>query len=293
MTRVVARFVVVVGVVLALSVGSAHASSSSDVPATRFRSLAARAVHDPGALRRLRSVSSVDGHPVDISRLLSGASGRELDTRLRTLSHSQGEATDAAGARDGATRVLSDPKFQASTPPRPLGGLFDRIGRALADPVRWVEGILHDLSLSAPGGSAFVWLVGIALILLALFLLSARMIGRRSKSLDRDERLYGVFLADPDELERRATEAERESRFEDALRLLYVAGILRLDQAGIISLTDSLTPRQIQRQVGQGPLVDLTQVFERVVYGRREATAQDVEDARATWAVLTRGRRAA
>jgi hypothetical protein len=159
--------------------------------------------------------------------------------------------------------------------------------------VRWVERLLARLSLHVPGESPVLWVIGIGLVLLVALLLGMRSIHRRTRVSNGVAKLHGVGLIDPLELERMATKAESESRFDDAVRLLYVAGIVRLNRAGTIVLTDSLTTHQIETQVGPGPFVELTRTFERVLYGNDEATKMDVAEARAGWTRLLSSDRAA
>lgn len=260
----------------------------------RFRQLVATAPANTHALAALRRVTSVGGTPVDVRAALRAATPSEVRQRLHTLSRSLGSPTTNRGAADAprdAARILAEGRFHVSQPPRPLKGLFDRLGAILARPIDRAGGFIQDLIKRLPGGSTTLWSIFIGFVLVAALLLASRAIRKRTRSIDRPVTFAGVPLLDPEELDRLAARAESDGDYARAIRLLYVAGILRLDRAGVISLTDSLTPRQIARQVGE-PIVGLTETFEQVAYGGRPASRRDVEGARAAWDDLT-ARRAA
>jgi hypothetical protein len=71
-----------------------------------------------------------------------------------------------------------------------------------------------------------------------------------------------------------------------ALRLRFRAGLLRLDDAGAITLRPSLTADQVARVVAVPAMHDLAMTFDEVVYGGRSATATDVDASRRAWTLV-------
>jgi uncharacterized RDD family membrane protein YckC len=112
------------------------------------------------------------------------------------------DAGDPAAARAAARDVLSDGDFTRREPPRPFRSLFERLGDLVDD-------LITGVDVALPGG------VGIAAAALAvLVLLGARPVAD-----------------DPVALERAAREAEAAGDHEQAVRLRFRAGLLRLGAA--------------------------------------------------------------
>jgi hypothetical protein len=88
---------------------------------------------------------------------------------------------------------------------------------------------------------------------------------------------------DPDKLERQAAAAERAGDLSLAVRLRFVAGLLRLDRAGVISYRPSLTTGQLVGRVPSADFGDLARAFDEIAYGGRPAAGADVDSARAGW----------
>jgi hypothetical protein len=88
---------------------------------------------------------------------------------------------------------------------------------------------------------------------------------------------------DPDELERRAEEAERRGDLDAALRLRFRAGLARLDDAGVVRLRPGLTNAAVGRTLHSPRFDALAGHFDEVAYGGRAATDADVATARSTW----------
>ena len=106
------------------------------------------------------------------------------------------------------------------------------------------------------------------------------------------EALLGEDGLSPEELDRRAEEAERRGQLADALRLRFRAGLLRLDGLGAIDLRPGLTNAAAARLLGSRRFDRLTVDFDEVVYGGRRATSGDVALSRAEWPrVLEEARR--
>lgn len=89
--------------------------------------------------------------------------------------------------------------------------------------------------------------------------------------------------ADPAELERAADSAEAAGEFATAVRLRFRAGLLRLARAGVVEPGQSPTSGQLRRVVAAPEFDDLVSAFDRIVYGRRPASAGDATAARESW----------
>jgi len=99
----------------------------------------------------------------------------------------------------------------------------------------------------------------------------------------------GTAGPDPVALERDAHRAERQERWEDAVRLRFRAGLLRLG-ARREDLHPDMTPNHVvARRLGSEPLERLSARFDEIVYGAADATAEDAEAQRRDWPEILRG----
>jgi Domain of unknown function (DUF4129) len=266
-------------------------AQAEEVSGAELRALAARAIDDPAALERLRGVNGVDGRPADVAGALEGASGEELRARLEALAIAGAaeRAGGAAGAREEAREIVSGRRFSPPEVPGPFRGALERLADWLA-PVLDLIPALDDV---IPGGRPVVWALLVLLVGGVAALLAGRALRRRATG-DERRALGGATVAeDPDELERRAREAAARGEHELALRLGFRAGLARLDRRGVIELRPSLSTGDVAR-VLRSPQFDRTAArFDEVVYGRRPAAADDVDEARAAWSAVLDERRAA
>ena len=278
------RALLVAALLLAAVPAPAVADEVSDV---ELRDLASRAVDDPDALERLRRVDRVDGRPVAVARTLQGASGDELDARLRALAGGGGEPTSAAAARRDAAEIVAERRFRRSRVEGPFRGLLRRIGR-LADPIR---DFLSGADRTVPGPPAVAWALLVAIVGGLTWLIAGRTARRRASMAVSAAHAGGDRAESPDALERRADEAERKGDHELALILRFRAGLLRLDARGAIELRPSLPTGEVARRLHSEEFDRLAAEFDSVVYGRRPAEAGDVEAARRDWAAVLEARR--
>lgn len=273
---VVAGLAVVVG---ARSAGTAHAQA---VTGAQLQALAERAVNDQRALAQIRAVQQVDGRPVDVGRALGGAEGPALASRLRTLAGGATPgpaAVSAPGARQEAAAVLDGRRFKPSKVPRPFAGILRTLGRWL-EPVLEPVGDLWDrVSRTVAARVALVAAVFVAVAV------CSRLIGRRSPKAMHRSRPVGVDAdgLDPEELEREAAAAERSGDLDRAVRLRFVAGVLRLDRAGVISYRSSMTTGQLRSRLGSTSFAGLAAAFDEIAYGGRPAENADVRAATDEW----------
>jgi hypothetical protein len=278
-------------VLLLLVVLVAGPAGAQSVSESELRALAGRAAADPRALAELRGVRQVDGRPVDLRQALDGADGPALAARLRTLAEGTGGRAVVAGpdARAEAANVLDGRRFKPSRVPRPLAGVLRTLGR-------WLQPLADRLgALWKPvSGNLGAQLAVLGVVFLGAALISFRLIGRRSpRSLERLRRAgaEGATL-DPDDLEREAAAAEAGGDLATAVRLRFVAGVLRLDRAGVLSYRSSLTTGQLRARLGSTSFAELAAAFDEIAYGGRPAEASDVAASRTGWPkVLAEARR--
>ncbi len=92
--------------------------------------------------------------------------------------------------------------------------------------------------------------------------------------------LGGVSAA---ELELAAAGAEASGHLEEAVRLRFRAGLLRLGDAGVIRYSDSISTAAVRSRVGSADFDAVAGTFDRVHYGKLSADQGDVDDARERW----------
>ena len=269
----------------------APAAATEATPA-EVRDLASRAGDDPSALDELKEIDSVDGTPVDTDTALGTAEEPELGRRLESLADDAGVASTGGGspgsvdpalARRQAQEVLEGGKFAERDIPRPFKGVLDAIGRGLRRIGDW----LYELADDITGGNPrwLLWgLLAVAALLGAN--LARRLIRRRVRS-ERERRSLTIDEdLDPRDLERSADEAERDGRLEEAIRLRFRAGLIRLSRAQLIPAQPSLTSGDIARHLRLRSFEEVAATFDQVVYGRRRPGPEDVARSRAGWTTV-------
>ncbi len=247
------------------------------VDGAEYADRAQAAQTDPAALGPLLEVSSVDGAPVDIVRALDGARGRDLQRRLDQLVANldpEAAGSDAAGARERAERIVrelpqEDVEVDFNPPEQDpgAGGSLD-----IPFPVLVILGALALL-----GGA-----------LLARRLAANRELSARGEEDGEDGSGSGPMGRDS--WLQRAEQAERDGNFAEALRLRFTIALADLSGAGAITLRPSTTPHDVERKLSDPRATGLIATFERVFYGRREASAADAAAAREGWSEIVRER---
>ena len=287
------RWVAAVAVLaaVAVGVGPVGPASAQAVTGTQLQDLAARAAGDPRALAQLRAVREVDGRPVDVGRALAGAEGPRLAARLQALSSGAagGPAVTSDQARQEAQDVLDGRRFKPARVPRPFAGILRTLGRWL-EPVGEPLGRLWRRVVDTVAGR----LVLVGMVFLVAALISLRLINRRSPGNVHRTRPFGVDGdgLDPDELERQAIAAQRAGDLDHAVRLRFVAGVLRLDRAGVIAYRSSLTTGQLRSRLPSATFAELAAAFDEIAYGGRPAEDADLRAATEGWPrVLVEARR--
>jgi Domain of unknown function (DUF4129) len=194
-------------------------------------------------------------------------------------------AVDPDEARRVAHHILGGRQYRASPTPRPLRnqltwigdrvhGIVDAIGRGLS---HIPEGV----------GLAFAAAVlGTAIYFVVRY---ARSRQGRPDDYSRAAAAGADTAEDPRELERAADAAERAGRFDDALRLRFRAGLLRLGARGAIRYRPSVTTTEVRRALGSETFDELARTFEAVAYGGRDALEPDLQTARRDWPRVVAG----
>jgi hypothetical protein len=270
----------VLAVTLVLSAILASPALGQNISAERLRELAAAARDDPAALDELREVDSVDGTPVHLAPALEGDES-EVEERLATLAGDESPFdVNPAAARGEAEEILSERRFHGTETPRPLRGLLDW----LADRLRVFGGAFDWLAERLPGGESTAAVLLATLVLLVAAFAAARIAARRSRRMLEERHRADVRRrVDPSDLERAADEAERNGELEEALRLRFRAGLLRLERANVIAFHESMTSGEVARQLRSQEFDRIANTFDEVVYGRRPPESLDLRGARDGW----------
>ncbi|MGH2808213.1 MAG: DUF4129 domain-containing protein [Actinomycetota bacterium] len=252
------------------------------------------AAFDDDALEELKEVDFVDGHRVDMERILEGAEGKEVVDRLNVLAsqeYRRGTSVPASTVRTEAGRILEGERFQPPNVPRPFKGVLEFLADLFDPVIRFVDRVFSaiadffsDVAGEVPGGPLVLWVL-LAVIVLGLSLwMSQRMVGRHAR-----EGLTSLKAAragrqnDPRKLEAEANDAERRGDHELAIRLRFRAGLLRLGMAKVIPFRPSLTTGELRRLLTSPEFDRLGADFDEIVYGGRPAGQQDAAAARAGW----------
>ena len=269
--------------VAAAAAPSALASGATEA---QVRELArSAAAGDARALTELRRVDRVDGRPYELGEALR-TPGARLRGRLRSLADdAAGPVTDAATARREARGILAEDRFHEPSFPRPLRGLFGAIATAIDPAVDAVDALIDAIAAALPGGRPVTFALLAVAVLLSFAALSSRSLRLRSRRRAIAVLREGAHSRgpSPSELERAAADAEGAGDLGRAVRLLFRAGLVRLDERGAIRLQPSLTTAAIARRLDSGAFAEVAARFEEVAYGGRAAQPGDVEAQRSGW----------
>jgi hypothetical protein len=194
-------------------------------------------------------------------------------------------AVDPDEARRVAHDILGGRQYRASPTPRPLRKQLTWIGDRVHSVI---DGIAHGLS-HIPEGIGLTFAA--AVLGTAIYFIVRYARGRRGRPDNHSRAAAGGTDAaeDPRELERAADEAERAGRFDEALRLRFRAGLLRLGARGAIRYRPSVTTNEVRRVLGSETFDELARTFEAVAYGGRDALEPDLQTARREWPRVVAG----
>jgi hypothetical protein len=193
-------------------------------------------------------------------------------------------AVDPDEARRTAREILDGRQYRSSATPRPFRRQLTWIGDRVHDLLAPIGRAIADMPLA-------VVLSVAAAVLALVVVLVVRAVRARRGGLDsrRATTRPAAEVENPAELERAADAAERAGRLDEAVRLRFRAGLLRLGDRGAIRYRPSLTTNEVRRVLGSESFEELARTFEAVAYGGHLATGPDVDTARREWPRVVAG----
>jgi hypothetical protein len=192
-------------------------------------------------------------------------------------------AVDPDEARQVARDILGGRQYRSSPAPRPLRKPLTWIGDRVRSFFDWIGRAVGHVP-------ALVWLLLAAVALvLAIVYIAMHVHGRRNPEQHARAADTQDGTEDPRELERRADAAERAGRLDEALRLRFRAGLLRLGARGAIRYRPSVTTNEVRRVLGSKTFDELARTFDAVAYGGRDAGLPDLDTARREWPHVVAG----
>jgi hypothetical protein len=236
-----------------------------DVSTDDFTRLVAGAVESDD-FEPLADVTSIDGQPIDISRILDGtpANVKNRLNTLRQVGEDPAGQLDAETLRAQADEIVSNPPYSAEAASGV--GILARIARFVED----------ALSNSATRGIGLIILLG--LVFLAGFLILNRLVDRPMHvGQESTPTVTGV------DYRSQAEAAAASGDFSGAVRLLFVDGSHLLEVLNVVrhaGVTSSATVRPLTEDH------DFLDRFDEIAYGGAEAHDNDVTQARNSWDAL-------
>ncbi len=194
-------------------------------------------------------------------------------------------AVDPDAARRAARAILGSRRYRSSPTPRPLRRQLSWIGDRVHGVADWIGRVLSHVP-------AYLLLtLSVAAVALAAVYITSRVRARRGgpEARPRPSGVVAEAAEDPAELERAADTAERAGRLDEALRLRFRAGLLRLGAHGAIRYRPSVTTNEVRRVLGSETFEELARTFEAVAYGGRDALGADLDAARREWPRVVAG----
>ena len=266
----------------------ALAGPQDEITRARFAELARDAIDDPEAREQLAGVTSVEGVSVDTQPILEGDEA-VVRARLETVATGNGSTIERSSdrLREDAGEILAQSRFEREPDiPRPLRGVLEWLGGVLETVfgpiVSTIGNLVVDLIEFVPGGAVTLWALASVIVLVAFVAVVERS-ARRRASVDVEHRASVATTLRPAALEREAEEAEGRGDLDRALRLRFLAGLLRLEDKRVISTARFATSAEVARRLNSPDFDDVAQLFDEVVYGRRPAKPADLEATRTTF----------
>ena len=205
-----------------------------------------------------------------------------------------GRSAAAATARHQAETILRESRFHGASAPHPLRPLLQSLGDVLQSAEHRLERAIAQLGVHLPGGTAAAWVL-VIIVLGAVVACIARLIGARATDRRAGRRVAGASAQQPlsaAALEAQAEAAERERRYELALRLRFRAGLTGLAEHGRVRGPAFRPSGALSRELASEDFDVLAAGFDEVVYGARPAAVEDLLQARRRWPAVLTGRSA-
>lgn len=258
----------------------AAAAAEGDIGAEELREISRE-----GRVDEVRSVTHIDGVPYDLDAVLGP--GPVAGERLEAIARLEGPGFDPTEAAGIAADVLSEPRFRLErTWMERLTGFLQELWLRLLD----LTARLAELV----GGPVVLAIIVLGLIVGTAVLVTLNLGKRRARTVaDRIRReREAVRGVGPEELERQAATAAGNGDHGLAVRLLFRAGLVRLDRQGAIDLRPGMTSGQVGAALtGHGAgnratFARLADRFDQIVYGGAVAGPDDTDETRRAWAEL-------
>ncbi len=229
------------------------------------------------AISALRATTSIEGVAADLDRVLQEHTG----ARLRALAAiSSIRRVDRASVERATLDILSQSRF-ADAPPESFWARWQR---------RAIEWLLDGIAwmVAALGGPLPAAVLALSIVTLVGVLLSLTLGRRRTTDIRRIEEIKRILAIgqDPGELERAAARAGASGDHSKAIRLRFVAGLLRLDGKRLIDFRAALTTGEIGETLSSEVFDELARDFDAVAYGRHIATSEDEARTVSMWEEL-------
>lgn len=281
-----------VGRGVALVVGLLVLTAAGSSTGPEVRRTAEAVVAGDAQPAALLEIDSIDGSPVDFAALLA----EDRPTRIEVIARMATPAPiDSGEVQEQISSILANPKYPSVGEPswldRLLAPVFRFWNRIWAMAADWLQ-LAFFWTLDFLGTGIARW-VGVA-VLLASTAATAWVLGRRrARELER-RAVIGRILElglDPGELEELAASAHDRGDDAEAIRLRFVAGLLRLDGLGEIEFAPGLSNGMISQRLGSETFDLLASQFDRVVYGRQPVGNADHARCVASWNELLGVRR--
>ena len=140
-----------------------------------------------------------------------------------------------------------------------------------------------------PGRPSYGWLLLAAMLVLAVAVAAVIAKRRLRAETDQQRAIDVERRGDADELEDLASTAEAAGRFEEALRLRFRAGLMRLDDLEVIAYDPALATGAVRNAVHMGEFDAVASQFERVAYSDYAPQRTDVTSHRQGWQTVLGG----
>jgi hypothetical protein len=166
--------------------------------------------------------------------------------------------------------------------------LVDRILKGIADLIaRILRSLFGAFTGASSGGTGVVYLIVVALLAWSIWKLYpaiARWLGGDEPARSMQEGVTWQMLAQAPALFEQASQACRDGRYAEAIRLALLALIAQLEKQGLLRYDTTRTNREYQRDLRhRSELAEcfgqLARIYERVWYGRLSASHAEAERA--------------
>lgn len=197
--------------------------------------------------------------------------------------------SDPAALAREAERILAERRFHPRRTPAPFRGVLRWLGETLeplADAIGWLSSPFFDAFDSVWSSTAGKLVIVAVFVAAGVAIAQAIATRRTVAALGPSHRSATVPIDDPAALEAAAADAERRGDFDAAVRLRFRAGLAALERSGRLARARNRTTGSIARELHAAPFDVIAPTFDAVAYGKRTATAADVEGVRHAWREL-------